>query len=1526
MRNAARSALLAAFAAVVACGGNGTGPSDHAPRTIGVAGGNGQQATVGTAVTTAPTFVVKDKSGSVVSGVSVTFAVTAGGGSLGAAVATTDANGHASPGSWTLGTAAGVNSIAASAASLTPATVTATALSGPAAALVFVTAPSATGASGVALAQQPVLQLKDQFGNNTAQPVLSVVAAIATGGGTLGGTATMGSGGSGLVTFTNLSISGAIGARTVSFTAPAIPVLSSGTITVSAGPAATVSANSSTTLTGTAGAAVTPLPSVLVADASGNPVQGASVTFAVVSGGGAVTGATQLTSASGIATVGSWTLGGTAGAQSLSATVGALTPVTFSATANPGAASRLTLSTQPSATAVSGLTLGQQPVVRIEDGFGNLVTTATSTVAAAVQGAGASLGGGTSVAAVNGVATFATLRLTGTVGNYSLAFSAGGLSGTTSAAIALGAGAATTMVLNAGDNQNAVVGTAVAVAPSVLVTDSSGNPVSGTAVNFAVVTGGGSVTGASTTTNASGIATVGSWTLGSGAGSNTMDATSAGLAGSPVSFTATGTPGPGSLFTISTQPSANASNGVALVQQPVIQLRDQANNPVSLPGVVVTATVASGGGALAGGTTATTDAGGTASFSGLIVNGLVGTKTLRFSATGVTGVTSGNIVLAAGAASQLVVVTQPSASAVNGATFATQPSVRLEDVGGNFVLQAGTAVTVAIASGGGALGGVLTVNTDAGGLAAYSGLGITGLVGSRTLGFSASGLAPATSGAIAITASAATTITINAGDAQTATVGAAVSTAPSVLVTDQSGNPVSGVAVTFAVATGGGSLTGGSASSNASGIAAVGSWTLGTVAGSNTLTATSGGLTGSPITFTATGTAGAATKLAITTEPPASATVGAALAPQPVLQLRDQFDNNAGQAGVVVTATIFSGGGSVAGGTTATTNGSGVASFSGLIVNGVATSSQVLRFTSGTLTAVNATAITLTAGAASQLVLTTQPSSSATNGLTFGTQPVIQLRDAGGNNVSQAGVSIAAGVTGTPAGIALGGTTPVLTNASGVATFTNLALTGAVGSYTLTFSKSGLTSAISTSITTVAGAPANVLGISASTQAGRVGAAAAVLPQVKVVDASGNAVSGASVTFSVSAGGGSVTGATPTTDGLGLATVGGWTLGKTVTTNTVTATVGALPTVSFDATATFVVSRVAGGGSHSCAITVDGVAYCWGDNTNGAIGDNGSAPHPTPVPVSSSAVFSSIAAGLAHSCAVTAAGAGSCWGLNTNGQLGNGGTALSRVPSPVSGGLVFALLDLGTDHSCGVTTGGGVDCWGANLNGQLGDGVTSAGPQSTPLQVVASGFNQISSGVFFTCGAKATGAGNCWGNNTFGQLGDSTKGQRVVPTLVKGGLTFAEVVSSQTHACGRTTGGAVYCWGLNLNGRLAQDTVTLLNNESLVPKLVTGLTGVAQLAAGQGHTCARTSGGAVFCWGLNDSGQLGDGSFSNRQVATPITLPLGVSGFASISAGAAHSCGVTSAGALYCWGDNFTGQLGDGSGSDQPVPVLVANP
>src|SRR5439155_479536 len=211
--------------------------------------------------------------------------------------------------------------------------------------------------------------------------------------------------------------------------------------------------------------------------------------------------------------------------------------------------------------------------------------------------------------------------------------------------------------------------------------------------------------------------------------------------------------------------------------------------------------------------------------------------------------------------------------------------------------------------------------------------------------------------------------------------------------------------------------------------------------------------------------AGAATQLALTTQPSATAQSGAAFAQQPVVQLRDAAGNPVSQSGTMVTATIASGPtGATLSGTSATTGLSGAATFSSLGVSGP-TGSYTLRFAAGGLSAVTSDTITLGAGAATQLALTTQASATAQRGAAFAQQPVVQLRDAAGNPVSQSGTVVTATISSGPAGATLGGTVTATTNDIGRASFTDLAVTGLVGSYALGFVAPGFKGFVSNPIT-----------------------------------------------------------------------------------------------------------------------------------------------------------------------------------------------------------------------------------------------------------------------------------------------------------------------------------------------------------------------------------------------------------------------------------------------------------------------------
>ncbi len=361
---------------------------------------------------------------------------------------------------------------------------------------------------------------------------------------------------------------------------------------------------------------------------------------------------------------------------------------------------------------------------------------------------------------------------------------------------------------------------------------------------------------------------------------------------------------------------------------------------------------------------------------------------------------------------------------------------------------------------------------------------------------------------------------------------------------------------------------------------------------------------------------------------------------------------------------------------------------------------------------------------------------------------------------------------------------------------------------------------------------------------------------------------------------------------------------------------------------------VAAGFQHTCAVTSGGAAKCWGHNGYGQLGDGSFTTSSTPVDVAGlGSAVAGIGAGFRHSCALTSGGGAKCWGENFSGQLGNG-TSGSFAQSPIPLDVVglasgVAAIAPGGSHTCALTSDGGAKCWGWNLFGQLGDGGTTS--RLTPVDVLGlgSGVAAIAAGQNHTCALTGVGGVKCWGRNLNGQLGDGTTTDRLAAVDVLGlGSGVAAIAAGLDHTCALTSAGGVKCWGHNYYGQLGDGTFSPTGGSSTSsPVDVSGLgTGAAAISAGGRHTCAHTSGGGVRCWGNNLSGQLGAGTFTvtgHGGIATPVEVIGLASGTAAVFAGGDHTCALTTVGGAKCWGYNFYGQLGDGTGIDSAVPVDV---
>jgi alpha-tubulin suppressor-like RCC1 family protein len=352
------------------------------------------------------------------------------------------------------------------------------------------------------------------------------------------------------------------------------------------------------------------------------------------------------------------------------------------------------------------------------------------------------------------------------------------------------------------------------------------------------------------------------------------------------------------------------------------------------------------------------------------------------------------------------------------------------------------------------------------------------------------------------------------------------------------------------------------------------------------------------------------------------------------------------------------------------------------------------------------------------------------------------------------------------------------------------------------------------------------------------------------------------------------------------------------------------------------ISRISAGYNHTCAVTLGGV-QCWGINEYSQLGtgpDAGFITTPQDVVGLASGALA-LSTGSMHTCALTSTGGVKCWGQNSEGQVGDGTTIHRSTPVDVSGlSSGVRAVSAGKDFTCALTDLGAVVCWGLNSSGQLGDGTTARRTEPVAVTGLPAGVTAISAGGYHACALDATGGVWCWGENSFSQLGDGTTEQSSGAVQAANLVDKASAIGAGAwHTCALTLAGGLKCWGRNNTGQLGNGTWT----DSPTPLDVTGLTsGVLVFGGGSYHNCALSSGGAISCWGFNGSGRLGNGNTASQ------SAPAAVAGFAglaaSVGAGDAHTCATTTTGGVQCWGANGKGQLGDGTVDNRLAPVQVA--
>lgn len=349
-------------------------------------------------------------------------------------------------------------------------------------------------------------------------------------------------------------------------------------------------------------------------------------------------------------------------------------------------------------------------------------------------------------------------------------------------------------------------------------------------------------------------------------------------------------------------------------------------------------------------------------------------------------------------------------------------------------------------------------------------------------------------------------------------------------------------------------------------------------------------------------------------------------------------------------------------------------------------------------------------------------------------------------------------------------------------------------------------------------------------------------------------------------------------------------------------------------------AEIALGSAHACARTTDGRVLCWGDNAKGQLGDGTSANRATPVEAVGLGGVVRVWAFRERSCALTRDHFLHCWGDNGEGHLGDGTELDQYAPVRLTALTDVTDVELGTRHSCAIARAGTVWCWGDNIHGELGDGTTERRTRPTEVLAVERAV-ELTVGDYGTCARLEDGTARCWGANEDGQLGDGSREQSPTRVAVAGLSDARQLVGGGDHRCALLGDGSVWCWGDNSKGMLGDGTLVSRSR----PTRVLGVEGAVSLVSARawfGQTYVTLADGTLVGWGEN-GGDLGDGTTTD-QPAPVVIGGLGPVAELAIGGGIVNvECARLRDGSVACWGDNSVGQVGDGSTADRRSPVLV---
>jgi alpha-tubulin suppressor-like RCC1 family protein len=291
------------------------------------------------------------------------------------------------------------------------------------------------------------------------------------------------------------------------------------------------------------------------------------------------------------------------------------------------------------------------------------------------------------------------------------------------------------------------------------------------------------------------------------------------------------------------------------------------------------------------------------------------------------------------------------------------------------------------------------------------------------------------------------------------------------------------------------------------------------------------------------------------------------------------------------------------------------------------------------------------------------------------------------------------------------------------------------------------------------------------------------------------------------------------------------------------------------------------GGDHTCGVRANGKLYCWGADAEGQVGNGGESSEPVIAPrrIGTFEDWAYVATGGSHTCGVRRNGKLYCWGSDGAGQVGDGDATAATAPRRIGTFEDWATAGAGYAHSCGVRTNGKLYCWGSDEFGQVGDG-DAVGNSTVPRRIgTFEDWATADGGYGHSCGVRKNGKLYCWGSDNFGQVGDGDNPtEAAAPRRIGTFEDWANVSALNSHTCGTRRNGKLYCWGYDTFGQIGDGGD---NVNALAPLRIGTFEDWTTVSAGNTHTCGVRRNGKLYCWGVDDEGEVGDGVDESTKTA-----------------------------------------------------------